>query len=94
MLHTVNKSPHQSSCLSSCLRLAQPGDAILLIEDGVYAAMRGQYDMLDQSIKFYVLEPDAQARGIQQQLANGVERVDYEGFVQLTAQHGTVQSWF
>ena len=44
MLHIVNKSPSQSRTLDSCLRLAQPGSAVLLIEDGVYAATRGNAD--------------------------------------------------
>jgi tRNA 2-thiouridine synthesizing protein B len=38
MLHIVNKSHMQTSALQSCLRLAQPGSALLLIEDAVYAA--------------------------------------------------------
>ena len=41
MLHIVNKSPSQSRTLERCLRLAQPGSALLLIEDGVYAATQG-----------------------------------------------------
>lgn len=35
-LHTVNKFGLTSSALDSCLRVALPGDAILLLEDGVY----------------------------------------------------------
>lgn len=35
-LHTVNKFGLTSSALDSCLRVALPGDAILLMEDGVY----------------------------------------------------------
>ena len=41
MLHIVNKSPSQTATLASCLRLALDGQALLLIEDGVYAATRG-----------------------------------------------------
>ncbi len=37
MLHTVNKSPFEKTSLDSCLRFAQEGSAILLLEDGVYA---------------------------------------------------------
>jgi len=33
MLHTVNKSPFERNTLQSCLRLAKPGSAILLIEE-------------------------------------------------------------
>ena len=41
MLHIVNHSPLSSRNLASCLRFALPGDALLLIEDGVYAATTG-----------------------------------------------------
>ena len=41
MLHIVNKSPFQTSTLKTCLRMAQPGSAVLLIEDGVYGATQG-----------------------------------------------------
>ncbi|MGD8498050.1 MAG: sulfurtransferase complex subunit TusB, partial [Chromatiales bacterium] len=41
MLHTVNKSPFDRNTLDACLRLAKPGSAVLLIEDGVYAATKG-----------------------------------------------------
>ena len=39
MLHTVNKSPFERNALESCLRLAASGSSVLLIEDGVIAAL-------------------------------------------------------
>ena len=41
MLHTVNKSPFESSSLKTCLSLARSGSDVLLIEDGVYGALAG-----------------------------------------------------
>ncbi len=41
ILHTVNKSPYEKNSLDSCLNLAKEGSAVLLIEDGVYAALKG-----------------------------------------------------
>ena len=41
MLHIVNKSPFERNALDSCLRFGRDGSAVLLIEDGVYAATRG-----------------------------------------------------
>ena len=41
MLHTINKSPFEKSSLQTCLRYADDGSSILLIEDGVYAASKG-----------------------------------------------------
>ena len=40
MLHTVNKSPFERDALDSCIRLAKSGSSILLMEDGVVAAMK------------------------------------------------------
>ena len=40
MLHTVNKSPFEHKTLETCLKFARQGSAVLLIEDGIYAAAR------------------------------------------------------
>jgi len=40
MLHTVNKSPFEKNSLETCLRLIDDNSAILLIEDGVYGALK------------------------------------------------------
>ena len=99
MLHTVNKSPFERNTLDSCLGLAKQGSSILLIEDGVYAAIKGSKvagqltdSMNDHSI--YVLGPDVKARGMNEdQLIDGIKVVDYGGFVDLGAEHDNVQSW-
>ena len=98
MLHIVNKSPFESSSLDSCLRAAQKGAAVLLIEDAILAATRGStvLNLVRGSMKelrFYVLGPDIDARGMQDRIAEGFERIDYEGFVELVVSHSTVQSW-
>lgn len=98
MLHIVNKSHTERSALASCLRLAQDGASLLLIEDGIYAATRGAAQASGiaaalQRLKVYVLMPDAQARGMAAVLTEGVQAVDYTGFVELVAGHSTNQSW-
>ena len=97
LLHTVNKSPFESASFDYCLGLAKSGSTILLIEDGVYAATTGNKvaDKIKnaEGISFCVLGPDAQARGIEGKLADGIKVVDYEGFVDLVAEHDTVQAW-
>ncbi len=99
MLHTVNKSPFQTRNLESCLRHALPGSAVLLIEDGVYAALQDTpfADMVRKAmeeVRFYVLGPDLEARGMEpSKVIDGIEVVDYGGFVDLTVEYGTVQSW-
>ena len=98
MLHIVNKSPFQSSTLDTCLRMAQPGNAVLLIEDGIYAATAGsameeRMRACCATLKVYALQPDMDARGVTAKLIDGVTLVDYGGFVDLTVEHSTSHSW-
>ena len=100
LLHTVNKSPFEKGSLDTCLRLAKQGSTILLIEDAVYAAMRGTVieSRISEAMKrysVYALQSDLKARGLDEdRLLNGIKVVDYGGFVDLVAEHDTVQSWF
>ena len=99
VLHTVNKSPFERDSLATCLRLARPGSTLLLIEDGIYAALRGT--AVEETLRaalgsheIRVLEPDLLARGMDPAgLIEGIERVDYGGFVDLAAAHDSVQAW-
>jgi len=99
MLHTVNKSPLERNTLDSCLRLAKPGSAILLLEDGVYGALRAtstadKIAAKASDFKFYVLGPDMEARGLGgAPLVDGIEVIDYGGFVDLVAEHEVQQAW-
>jgi tRNA 2-thiouridine synthesizing protein B len=98
MLHIVNKSPFEKSTLDSCLRIAQPGHALLLIEDAVYAAARGnalepRIRQAAQTLEIYALAPDLEARGMKDSAIDGIRLVDYAGFVELVATHQGVQSW-
>ncbi len=99
MLHTVNKSPFEKTALASCLRLAKAGSAILLIEDGVYAALQGtkvsdEVAAKMKDLSFYVLGPDVAARGLSDKpLIDGIKSVDYAGFVDLVAEHETSTAW-
>ena len=98
-LHTVNKSPFASQSLQSALNHAKDGDAILMIEDGVYGAASGTQvaDALKArggAVSLYVLEGDIAARGINAaRLLEGVKSVDYAGFVGLAAEHDRTQAW-
>jgi tRNA 2-thiouridine synthesizing protein B len=98
MLHIINKSPFETNTLDTCLRMAQPGHALLLIEDGVYAATTGSAaeERIRQAcatLKVYVLQPDMDARGVTGKLVAGVTLVDYGGFVDLAEQYDTSHSW-
>ena len=95
MLHLVNKSPYERNSLRTCVGYVKDGDAVLLIEDAVYGAVKGgsaaaQLEGLDVS----VLGPDLAARGIgEDKLADGVKVVDYAAFVDLVEAKDKVQSW-
>ncbi|MDA7947089.1 MAG: sulfurtransferase complex subunit TusB [Hyphomicrobiaceae bacterium] len=99
MLHTVNKSPFEKTTFDSCLNHARPGDAILLIEDGVYAAVKGtavaeRVAALNGDLSIYALGPDLSARGIKDtSLIERISVVDYGGFVDLVAEHDVSQAW-
>jgi tRNA 2-thiouridine synthesizing protein B len=98
MLHTVNKSPFEHRALETCLRFARQGSALLLIEDGVYAAARdtavsAKLQEALKTLSIYALQPDLEARGMQNRVMDGVRLVDYGGFVDLVAEHNAVQSW-
>lgn len=93
ILHTVNKSP-QNPALKTCLRVAAKDSAILLIEDGVYAALEGTELEGLRDHQVYALAPDVKARGILDKLSSQITLVDYAGFVALTEQYDCVQSWY
>jgi tRNA 2-thiouridine synthesizing protein B len=99
MLHLVNKSPFERKTLDACLKRAAPGSAILLYEDGVYAAVRGTSiaDTVTSAAKtfeIYVLTPDLAARGLDAgSVIPGVHTIGYDDFVDLTVEEGSVQSW-
>jgi|SRR5574340_608360 tRNA 2-thiouridine synthesizing protein B len=98
MLHIVNKSPSERNALDSCLRMAKKGSTILLIEDAVYGATKG--NVAEQKLKaamanvqVFALWPDLEARGMQDTVIDGIKQVDYAGFVDLVAENKNVQSW-
>ena len=96
MLHMINKSPFESMSLEDCLKYASDGSPILFYEDGVYAVMAGS--ALEGRIKeimgshdVYVLKADVAIRGLER-LIDGINEIDYTGFVGLTEEHMTA-SW-
>lgn len=93
MLHTVNKSPFTNGTLESCLRFASAGDSILLLEDGVTAAIKAgsKAGVVEEALKdkkVYAIRADVKARGLGE-LVDGVEVIGYDGFVDLVEQNMT-----
>ena len=97
MLHIINKSALSNGSFESCLRVVGSG-SILLIEDAVYVATKGNLfeskvrETLGR-IKIHVLMPDLEARGLADRVIDGVSPVDYGGFVDLVAENKNCQSW-
>ena len=97
ILHTVNRPP-SAGVLRECLAHALPGSGILLLEDGVYAAqdtpanrvLAGQFL---ESHRWYALRADLEARGLADRVMEGIEAVDYPGFVALCCEYAKVQNW-
>jgi tRNA 2-thiouridine synthesizing protein B len=99
MLHTVNKSPFEKNSLETCLRLAEDNSSILLIEDGVYGALKNTsfestIISMQKASKFYALGPDLKARGLDKSsLISNIEIIDYKEFVKLTVENDKIQNW-
>lgn len=96
MLHTVNKSPYNHAALAECLRVCDGQAHLVLIEDGVYAALAGGewIARLGGLAGVYALAPDVAARGLSGRIDGAVQLIDYAGFVQLCCEHTPIQSWF
>ena len=91
MVHIVNKSPYKFRHLDSCLRVSKPDDPIMLIEDGVYAAISGSSieKMMKKVIEthpVYAIQADLKARGLDN-IIDGVQVCDYNCFVKLVEEH-------
>jgi tRNA 2-thiouridine synthesizing protein B len=49
---------------------------------------------VENGVKLYVLGPDLEARGMRKEnVIDGIQVVDYGGFVDLTVEHQAVQAW-
>jgi len=80
--------------LKSLLRITPAGEPILLYEDGVYAAATGTASehLTQQALEqhpVYALQADLEARGLVS-LVDGIQVIDYDGFVELVEQHHVV----
>ena len=95
ILHTLNKT---GDCLLRCLSMASQDDAVLLIEDGVYAAIDNSanqftWTSLPTGMSCYALVDDLAARGISDKMLAQISPVDWALFVSLTAEYDKVISW-
>jgi sulfur relay protein TusB/DsrH len=95
MLHTLSSSAN-SSAFADCLRLLCAGDALVLIGDGVYCAIRNsdsREQLLATKVELYVLRDDAVAAGITASVGD-TPLIDIDALVSLSEQHERQQAWF
>lgn len=95
MLHTLMTSPFYCD-LSAMLRLLAEGDDVLLLQDGVIAALEGSSALealLNAPISVYVLQEDVDARGLIAQISTRVITISYTDFVTLAVRHSQQMTW-
>lgn len=93
-LHILNRSP-AAGLLSTAREIMSPGDALLLLEDGVFHLRQpGELAALPEGVAIGFLAEDLRARGLGNDLPAGVESLDMDDFVDLCARHDKTLSWF
>lgn len=95
MLHTLSVSPWCSDLDTMC-RLLKEGDDLLLLSDGVMAAIAEGHAFATLSASpatLYALEEDIAARGLTEHIADTVIQASYADFVRLTIKHCQQFAW-
>ncbi|MCU5771423.1 sulfurtransferase complex subunit TusB [Erwiniaceae bacterium BAC15a-03b] len=95
MLHTLMNSPFQCD-FALLLRMLKRGDELLLLQDGVLAALEGSQALtalLTAPITISVLQEDVDARGLSAQISAKVTPVSYTEFVALAVKHPQQMTW-
>ncbi|KGD79561.1 sulfur transfer complex subunit TusB [Tatumella morbirosei] len=95
MLHTLMRSPWQTD-IRGMIMLLSADDDLLLLQDGVLAAVEGNEllrALLQSPATLYVLQEDAAARGITTQISVEVQKIGYNEFVELTVRHQQQLAW-
>ena len=92
-LHVINKT--DPALWHTCLGALSDGDALLLIEDAVFAALPGYIDVLKPaaSVQVLALSDDLALRGISARITPSVRHASWQDFVVLSLQHDKVVSW-
>lgn len=76
------------------------GSAVLLQQSSVWALLPGHQDhicvqtLVNKSCQLYVLQDDLKLNGLADlSLLNGVQTIDYAGWVALTVEHEVIHTW-
>ena len=95
MLHLISQSPIEAAVLDRI----ETGDSIVFLENAVLRLLqqgdlKETLDRLKSHCRLYVLSDELAVRGIRaDELINGIEVIDYTGFVDLTVVHELIQTW-
>ena len=95
MLHLVSRSIFPEALWP----LLSAEDAVILLDDGVFAGLAVEAIPNDTSGRVlvcpcFILEEHLLLRGIEpSRFAFAIERIDYAGFVQLTLAHAVSHTW-
>lgn len=96
MLHILTHSPFKCDYFSF-LKMLKTKDEVLLIQDGVIAAL--QNTKINKKIlrtnvhKIFVLYNDISARGFNKKIEKTIKIVNYSGFVKLVIKHCNQITW-
>ena len=83
-LHCVVRSPRDGEALALASAVAASGDALLLLQDGVWAVVAQNIE-LPPGVSGYALASDLARRGIVLPASSAFSAVDDAGFVDLAA---------
>lgn len=95
VLHTLNAAP-SSAAFKDCLKVMQAGDALVLMGDGVYAAIEGTGacgELQAKGADLFLLSADALVAGLSNR-APGFTPIDVDGLVALTERFPRQLAWY
>ncbi|MGP5307167.1 sulfurtransferase complex subunit TusB [Vreelandella alkaliphila] len=95
MLHILNKPPHSDAAMQMLNALSN-GDSVVLIEDGVQAALFPEWQgWAANTASIFLLAEDAIARGVHSvATSHGLPLIEMDGFIRLTEQNEKIISWY
>lgn len=95
MLYILRSSPYACD-LAALVRIARPGDDLLLLSDGVIAGLRGSLTaraLITLHLALHALENDIAARGLSLHFSSNIAIISYDGFVKLTEKQPKQMAW-
>jgi tRNA 2-thiouridine synthesizing protein B len=89
-LFVIHRSPYSAPEMNSVLRLAKPGDGVIVTQDAVLALRSTQKEnsinkASGRGIKFYAVKADIDARSVRP--LRSVKLIDYDDLVELLSQY-------